>query len=112
MTRWMWWAPLIGLTALIAIYAFRLGWIAVHLTESDAITTYAAQYSQATGGAPATDCFAESAEVYGLWLVVRCIDGDSQSLHSYYLNRVGWLRHYAREALADPAHALQEEPST
>ena len=70
MRRWLWWTPLILLTALGAALAFRAGWIAATVSETDVINAQVARYLAQVPGARPEHCHAEPAP--GAWLVVIC----------------------------------------
>jgi hypothetical protein len=71
--RWAWFLPLALLVIAGALYAFRLGWIAANITETDAIQAYAARYVALAGpGARASDCLAIPGETRGVWITVLC----------------------------------------
>ena len=84
--RWLWWAPLVGLVALGALWALRLGRIAATLTESDVIAAQAADYAARTGR-PVSDCRAFPGSSAGIWIVVVC-EGDGMRTE-YFVNRLG-----------------------
>ena len=70
----MWFVPL-GLATLVgALLAFRYGWIAATITETDVITSVAQRYVAEDGGADAriTDCVGLAGQVSGAWITVRC----------------------------------------
>lgn len=96
MPRWLWWVPLGVIVTLMALYFFRLGWIAANLTETDVITAYAQQYLEdrardGTGdGAAISDCFAYPGEDAGIWLHVLCGPPDDPSRqYEYEVDRWG-----------------------
>ncbi|MBW4707892.1 hypothetical protein KX928_08850 [Roseobacter sp. YSTF-M11] len=94
MNRWLWWAPLVLLITGLAVWGFRLGWIAATITETDVITTYAKRYLEAAGpGAALSDCVAYPGRDRGVWLVVRCGPDPSGSggRYEYHVNRLGGL---------------------
>ena len=104
MRSWLWWVPLGALVVLGAAQAFRLGWIAAHLTETDAIAVYAARYvAQAGPAARETDCVAMPGQ--DVWLVLRC--GRDGKYRGYWINRFGGLE---REAGPGPWDALSPRP--
>jgi len=87
MPRWVWFVPL-GLATLIgALLAFRYGWIAATITETDVINVFALRYITEDGGpdAQASDCIAVPGQIDGAWITVRC--GD----FTYHANRFGSL---------------------
>lgn len=91
MPRWAIWLPVAALTLVGAVYAFRLGWIAARLTETDVIVTYAARYlSEAGAGAQATDCTAAPGQRRSVWIVVTCRT-DGGRVYRYPVNRFGGL---------------------
>lgn len=96
---WLW-APLGGLVLVAAVFGYRAGYRVATLTETDVITTYAAQYMQdriadGTGdGAAVTDCHAVPATASRTaWLVVRCGPSpfDATRAYSYVISRSGRL---------------------
>lgn len=87
MPRWVWWVPL-GLATLVgALVAFRYGWIAATITETDVINSMATRYVTQDGGEGARpgDCVGLSGQVAGAWITVRCKD------HVYHVSRFGRL---------------------
>ena len=44
MPRWIWFTPLGVLVAAIAVWGFRLGWIAATISETDVIEVWTEQY--------------------------------------------------------------------
>lgn len=99
MPRWIWFAPLGGLTLILALWAFRLGWIAATITETDVITTYAQKYvvdrAEQSGGdnAAITDCIAYPGAQRGVWIVVSCVPNarEDGQRYTYHVNRFGGL---------------------
>ncbi|MEC3860018.1 hypothetical protein VK792_01860 [Mesobacterium sp. TK19101] len=88
MPRWIWFAPLSLIVLIGAAQGFRLGWIAAHLTESDAIAAYADRYVRAAGpGAAPDDCVAHPGA--SVWLVITCRNGER--VWEYRVNRFGGL---------------------
>lgn len=87
MPRWVWWVPL-GLATLVgALLAFRYGWIAATITETDVINGMAHRYVTRDGGAAAqaTDCVGLAGQVPGAWITVRC------GAFLYHVDRFGRL---------------------
>lgn len=87
MPRWVWWVPL-GLATLVgALLAFRYGWIAATITETDVINAIANRYVLQDGGADARigDCVGLPGLVPGAWVTVRCGQTD------YHVDRMGRL---------------------
>lgn len=87
MVRWVWWVPL-GLATLVgALLAFRFGWIAATITETDVINAMASRYVTQDGGPGATagDCVGLVGQVEGAWITVRC------GTRVYHVNRFGRL---------------------
>jgi hypothetical protein len=85
--RWVWWVPL-GLATLVgALLAFRYGWIAATITETDVINAMATRYVTQDGapGATAGDCIGLAGQIDGAWITVRC--GDL----AYHVDRFGRL---------------------
>lgn len=91
MPRWVWFAPLAALAVAIGAWAFRWGWIAATLTETDVITTYSARYLEERGeGARLTDCTAQPGALEPVWILVTCVDQD-QTRYDYPVDRFGRL---------------------
>ncbi|WP_298912884.1 hypothetical protein [uncultured Roseobacter sp.] len=91
MPRWLWWTPLALLVICLGVWGFRWGWIAATITETDVISTYAAQYvAQAGGNARLTDCTARPGERAGVWIVVRCVQQPALR-YDYAVDRFGRL---------------------
>lgn len=90
MPRWVWFAPLAILILAGAVWAFRWGWIAATITETDVINTYTQRYL-AEGGATArlTDCTAVPGQQTGVWIVVRCLGTEAR--YDYPVDRFGRL---------------------
>ncbi len=85
MGRLVWWVPL-GLATLVgALLAFRYGWIAATITETDVINAMATRYVTQDGGpgASSRDCVGLAGQIEGAWITVRC--GD----FAYHVNRFG-----------------------
>ncbi len=87
MLRWLWWVPLGLLTVVGALLAFRMGWIAATITETDVITGFSQRYVDQDGGpgAQITDCVGLVGQVDGAWITVRCGAID------YHVSRFGRL---------------------
>lgn len=87
MPRWVWWVPLALATTVGALLAFRYGWIAATITETDVITSFAQRYVTQDGGhdASVSDCVGLAGQVDGAWITVRCAD------MLYHVNRFGHL---------------------
>lgn len=78
-----------GLLAILGLIAFREGWVAARLTETDAITAYAARYVDEAGtGASRNDCVARPGD--GVWLEIIC-DGIA-GRYVYHVTRWGTLQ--------------------
>lgn len=87
MPRWVWWVPL-GLATLVgALLAFRYGWIAATITETDVINAMANRYLTEDGGAEAQvgDCVGLPGQIDGAWITVQC------GGFAYHVNRFGTL---------------------
>lgn len=87
MPRWGWFVPL-GLATLVgALLAFRTGWIAATISETDVITAFSQRYVQQDGGPDAglDDCVGLAGQIEGAWITVRCADIQ------YHVNRLGRL---------------------
>lgn len=88
MRRAAYWAPFVGLMAVIAVYAWSEGQKAANLTESDVIEAMAARYLASAGpDARRTDCVARPSSEN--WLVVTC-SRDNQDWR-YEVSRLGVL---------------------
>ncbi|WP_136441427.1 hypothetical protein [Pacificoceanicola onchidii] len=88
MPKWLWFLPL-GLIVLVgSLMAFRLGWIAANLDETQAIEAYAQRFVTREGkGLEPWNCFGEPGEA--VWLLVRCT-GEGRTW-TYQVNRFGGL---------------------
>ena len=74
----------------LAVWGFRLGWIAATITETDVITTYTQRYlSEAGAAARLTDCAGVPGSRDGVWIIVRC-QQDGQRF-DYPVDRFGRL---------------------
>lgn len=90
MPRWLWFAPLALIVTALSAWAFRLGWIAATITETDVIHTYAQRYlAEAGADARLTDCTALPGGHSGIWIVVRCVGPEAR--YDYPVNRFGRL---------------------
>ncbi len=97
MPRWLWFAPLAVITVLGGVWAFRLGWIAAHTTETDVINFYAQRYLEdrardgIPGGASLSDCVAFPGAARGIWLHIVCGPSptDRSRQYEYEVNRLG-----------------------
>ena len=90
MPRWLWWAPLILLTAVAGLLVFRMGYVTAHLTETDIITHFAERYvAEGPEGAKMTDCVARPGTSEKVWLVVHC-GGPAHGVQ-YRVDRFGRL---------------------
>ena len=106
MPRWVWFVPVAALAVAVGLWAFRLGWIAATLTETDVILAYTDQYLETHGpAARITDCTAQPAEMEAVWIVVTCIAGDA-TRYDYPVDRFGQL------IQLDVAPRALEEPKT
>ena len=87
MPRWAWFIPLSLATTFGALLAFRYGWIAATVTETDMINAMAERYVTQDGGSDAriTDCVGLPGQVDGARLTIRCNDVF------YHVNRFGTL---------------------
>ncbi|MFP7570810.1 hypothetical protein [Marivita sp. S2033] len=87
MPRWLWFVPLGLATVFGALMAFRYGWIAATITETDVIEAMAHRYATQDGGpdARASDCVGLAGQVDGAWITVRCADT------AYHVSRLGRL---------------------
>jgi hypothetical protein len=89
--RWAWFLPLALLVVLAALAAFRLGWLAANLTETDAIAVYAARYTALAGpGADLSDCVAVPAQGAWRWITVTCTRADGARWR-FEVGRLGGL---------------------
>ncbi|MEO9653273.1 MAG: hypothetical protein ABJ360_28460 [Roseobacter sp.] len=97
MPRWVWFVPLGGITLMLALWAFRLGWIVATTSETDVIETYAHQYLRdrardgIADGAALTDCVALPGDFPGVWLHIVCdpTPTDPSRSYEYEVNRFG-----------------------
>jgi len=106
MPRWVWFVPVAALAVAVGLWAFRLGWIAVTLTETDVIQAYTARYLEAHGTtARITDCTAQPAALEAVWIVVTCI-ADDTTRYDYPVDRFGQL------VRLDAQPTTPEEPKT
>ncbi|MGA9253171.1 MAG: hypothetical protein WBV78_04405 [Roseobacter sp.] len=106
MPRWIWFVPVAALAVAVGLWAFRLGWIAATLTETDVILAYTAKYLDTHGTtARATDCSGQPADIAAVWIVVTCIAQD-ETRYDYPVDRFGQL------ILLDAQPAAPEEPKT
>jgi hypothetical protein len=87
MPRWGWFIPLGLVTLLGALVAFRYGWIAATITETDVINAMATRYLSVDGGPDAQlgDCVGLAGQINGAWITVQC--GE----FGYHVNRFGRL---------------------
>ncbi|MFK7879147.1 hypothetical protein [Roseobacter sp.] len=91
MPAWLWWAPLAVLVLALGIWAFRWGWIATMITETDVINTYAERYLQEAGNAARrTDCSAVPGDQNGVWIMIRCAP-SAGGRYDYPVDRFGRL---------------------
>lgn len=91
MPRWVWFAPFAALAVAFGVWAFRLGWIAATVTETDVITAYSALYLEERGAdARLTDCTAQPGTVSPVWILVTCVAQD-QARYDYPVDRFGRL---------------------
>ena len=90
MPRWLWWMPLVLVTVLAGLFAYRAGYVAANLTETDVINHYAARYvAEGPDGAKVTDCSAQPGQSEDVWLVVIC--GGPAHVVRYSVDRFGRL---------------------
>jgi hypothetical protein len=88
--------PFIALTCVAAAFAFRLGWTAANLTETDVIEAQAEQYLISAGpDALPTDCIAFPGQQRGIWIIVRCeMERNAPStVYEYHVNRFGGVEY-------------------
>ncbi|OSQ52029.1 hypothetical protein [Marivita geojedonensis] len=100
MPGWVWFVPL-GLATLVgALLAFRYGWIAATITETDVINAIATRYVTQDGGSTAQvgDCVGLAGQVEGAWITVKCND------LVYHVTRFGRL-------MSTEGQTLPEGPS-
>ena len=106
MPRWLWFVPFGALVAVFALVAFRLGWIASTITETDVIETYTARYVAAHGpDARVTDCSAQPSTRAEVWIIVTCISAQGVRV-DYPVDRLGRLLEI------EPALRRVDEPKT
>lgn len=83
--------PLTVLVVAGAAWAFRLGWIAATISETDVIERYVDRYlSTAGSGARATDCSAQPGKQAQVWILVSCVAPDDERV-DYPVDRMGRL---------------------
>jgi hypothetical protein len=90
MPRWIWFAPFGVLVVALGAWAFRLGWIAATITETDVIEAWTEHYLAAQPGARATDCMAQPGRSEAVWVLVSCIHGDGRRF-DFPVDRMGRL---------------------
>lgn len=91
MPRWLWFAPLVGLTAVLAVGAYKAGVWVMGVSETDAILMAAEQYTQdaSENGVAvnqATDCVARPGQG-AVWITVTC--GRDAHRYVYQMDRLG-----------------------
>ena len=102
MPRWTWFLPLGALVLALAVWAFRLGWIAATLTETDVIKTWSARYLvEDPDTRRLSDCTARPGRMSQVWIIVSCIDRAGMR-HDYPVDRWGRLLEIS-PAQAEPA---------
>ena len=102
MPGWLWFAPLAVLVVALGLWAFRLGWIAATISETDVIERYAALYMQTQGdSARATDCVARPGVSPRVWIVVSCLTPQGVRV-DYPVDRLGRLLDLAPEPTTMP----------
>ncbi len=103
MPRWVWFVPISALVAALGVWAFRLGWIAATLTETDVILAYSARYLEEAGtGARLTDCTAQPGTVKRIWILVTCIGADGVR-YDYPVDRFGRLIEFDAQPVSSGA---------
>ena len=91
MPRWFWFAPLTALVLALAVWAFRLGWIAATVTETDVIEKWTLHYLETKSPtARASDCTGQPGTAPGVWILVSCVNGLGER-HDFPVNRFGRL---------------------
>ncbi|MEM1075198.1 MAG: hypothetical protein AAGI36_12125 [Pseudomonadota bacterium] len=91
MPRWIWFAPLSLLVLVLGLWAFRLGWIAATITETDVIETYTSRYLEAGGPlARPTDCSAQPGAQAAIWILVSCVNAAGVRV-DFPVDRLGRL---------------------
>ena len=86
MTGPMLFLPLAALTVIAALLAYRQGYIAANLTETDVINQYAAQYVANHQGLYA-DCTAQPGTP-PVWLIITCVP-DGGTAITYLVDKAG-----------------------
>jgi hypothetical protein len=94
MPRWVWFAPFGLLVVALALWAFRWGWIAATISETDVIETWTSHYVAHTPGGRATDCTGQPGRQSGIWILVSCVHAGGQRV-DYPVDRFGRLRELA-----------------
>ena len=90
MPRWIWFTPLGVLVAAIAVWGFRLGWIAATISETDVIEVWTEQYVAGQAGGRHSDCSAQPGRQEPIWILITCIHKDGRRF-DYPVDRIGRL---------------------
>ncbi len=90
MPGFLWFAPLGSLVVALAVWGFRLGWIAATITETDVIELWTAQYVTGQAGARRSDCSAKPGRQEQVWILVTCVHADGRRF-DYPVDRLGRL---------------------
>jgi hypothetical protein len=78
------------LVVALGAWAFRLGWIAATITETDVIDIWAAHYLASHPEARSTDCTAQPGRGAPVWILVSCMHRDGRRF-DYPVDRMGRL---------------------
>lgn len=78
MPRFLWFAPLGVFVALLGVWAFRQGWIAATISETDVIEAWTAHYMAREPGARQGDCSAKPGHGTDVWILVTCVNSDGR----------------------------------
>lgn len=93
MPRWLWWSPVILLTAVLAVFAFIIGWQEFVMGKTYAINSFAKQYVRKHGGTTAvTDCQAWPGHRDGVWIVIECVAPDGSAKEVYAIDGMWRVR--------------------
>lgn len=90
MPRWVWFAPLGLLILLSGVWAFRQGWIAATISETDVIEAWSAHYVTREVGARRSDCSARPGSSGDVWILVTCVHSDGRRF-DFPTDRLGRL---------------------
>lgn len=90
MPRFLWFVPLGLLVVLVGLWAFRQGWVAATISETDVIEAWTAYYISEEAGARRSDCSARPGRTDDVWLLVTCLHADGRRF-DFPTDRLGRL---------------------